>query len=69
MIEAKTVTFAYRRGIPVLNDISCTIHDGEAVALLGHNGSGKTTLSRLFMALNHPPQRASPHRWPGYCQF
>ena len=45
MIEAKTVTFAYRRGIPVLNDISCTIHDGEAVALLGHNGSGKTTLS------------------------
>lgn len=54
MIEAKTVTFAYRRGIPVLNDISCTIHDGEAVALLGHNGSGKTTLSRLFMALNHP---------------
>lgn len=29
MIEAKTVTFAYRRGIPVLNDISCTIHDGR----------------------------------------
>ena len=54
MIEAKAVNFAYRRGIPVLKDITCTIADGESVALLGHNGSGKTTLSRLFMALDHP---------------
>ncbi len=54
MIEAKMVNFAYRRGIPVLNDINCTIEDGDFVALLGHNGSGKTTLSRLFMALDHP---------------
>ncbi len=54
MLEAKEVNFAYRRGLPVLNDIVCTIGDGEFVALLGHNGSGKTTLSRLFMALLHP---------------
>lgn len=54
MLEAKEVNFAYQRGLPVLNDIDCTITDGEFVALLGHNGSGKTTLSRLFMALLHP---------------
>ena len=54
MIEAKNVTLAYRRRVPVLNDITCTVQDGEAVSLLGHNGSGKTTLSRLFMALDHP---------------
>ena len=54
MIEAKNINFAYRRGIPVLTDIDCTIGDGEFVALLGHNGSGKTTLTRLFMALDHP---------------
>lgn len=54
MIEAKEVNYAYRRGEPVIHDISCTIADGEFVALLGHNGSGKTTLSRLFMALDHP---------------
>ena len=44
MLEAKAVNFAYQRGLPVLNDIACTIGDGEFVALLGHNGSGKTTL-------------------------
>ena len=38
MLEAKEVNFAYRRGLPVLNDIACTIGDGEFVALLGHNG-------------------------------
>lgn len=54
MVEAQAVNFAYRRGEPVIFDISCTIQDGEFVALLGHNGSGKTTLSRLFMALDHP---------------
>ena len=48
MIEAKAVNFAYRRGVPVLQDITCRVEDGEAVALLGHNGSGKTTLSRLL---------------------
>lgn len=33
MLEAKEVNFAYRRGLPVLNDIACTIGDGEFVAL------------------------------------
>ncbi len=54
MLEARAVNFAYLRGQPVLNDINCTIRDGEFVALVGYNGSGKTTLSRLFMALCHP---------------
>ncbi len=54
MLEVNQVNFAYRRGEPVLHDITCSIADGESVALLGHNGSGKTTLTRLFMALDHP---------------
>ena len=31
MLEAKAVNFAYQRGLPVLNDIACTICDGEVV--------------------------------------
>ena len=54
MLEAKEVNFAYRRGLPVLNDIACTIGDGEFVALLGHNGSGKTTLIKLANGLLTP---------------
>ena len=52
MIEAKEVNFAYRRGIPVLNDINCKIEDGDFVALLGHNGSGKTTLLSILAGLD-----------------
>jgi len=54
MIEAQAVNSLIAVANPVIFDISCTIQDGEFVALLGHNGSGKTTLSRLFMALDHP---------------
>lgn len=54
MIEAKNVNFEYRHGIPVLNDVSCQIADGDFAALMGENGSGKTTLSRMFMSLSHP---------------
>lgn len=54
MLEAKEVNYAYTRGVPVIEDMTLKIADGEFVALLGHNGSGKTTLSRLFMALCHP---------------
>ena len=41
MIEASAVNFAYRRGIPVLQDITCTIEDGEAVALWVTTAVGK----------------------------
>ena len=45
-------SFAYtRRGAPVLDDISFSVAQGEAVAVLGPNGAGKTTLLRCAMGL------------------
>jgi len=39
---------------PALNHVSCTIHDGEYVAILGANGSGKSTLLKCMNGLCPP---------------
>lgn len=41
---------------PILFGVSLTLHDGEAVALLGRNGMGKTTLLKTIMGFLQPTQ-------------
>ena len=38
----------------VLKDVSLTIKNGEAVALIGVNGSGKSTLLKLMTKIIYP---------------
>nr|WP_239529413.1 amino acid ABC transporter ATP-binding protein [Sporolactobacillus spathodeae] len=40
----------------VLNNINCTIHDGEVVVIIGPSGSGKSTLLRCLNLLETPTQ-------------
>ncbi len=48
-IELRRVTFAYRKGLPVLHDIDLVIEPGSMVALVGPTGSGKTTIASLIL--------------------
>ncbi len=54
VLEFDHVARAYVHGVPVLNDVTFSITEGEVVGLLGRNGSGKTTLIHIAMGLLFP---------------
>jgi zinc transport system ATP-binding protein len=47
------VSFSYG-DVPVLEDVSLSLHRGELTALLGPNGGGKSTLLRIMLGLRRP---------------
>ncbi len=57
MIELENITKVYKAGrteVPALSGISCCIHDGEMVAIMGPSGSGKSTLMNIIGCLDKP---------------
>ena len=57
LINVQNVFKSYWRDsieIPVLNDITLEVHDGEFLALMGPSGSGKTTLLNLIAGIDRP---------------
>ncbi|HLZ56977.1 MAG TPA: peptidase domain-containing ABC transporter [Ktedonosporobacter sp.] len=55
-IEFERVSFAYKRGRPVLKNVSFTIGAGETIAIVGETGSGKTTLANLIAGFYLPAE-------------
>ena len=47
-IEVQDVTFAYDKGVEVLEHVSLTVPAGKTLALVGPSGGGKTTLCHLI---------------------
>ncbi|MBP2019410.1 energy-coupling factor transport system ATP-binding protein [Symbiobacterium terraclitae] len=53
-LRLEQVSFAYRRGMPVLQEINVALAGGEFVALAGRSGSGKSTLVQVMKGLIRP---------------
>jgi zinc transport system ATP-binding protein len=52
--ELRSVSFAYRSGLRVLEGVDLELGEGEFVAVAGPNGGGKTTLVRILLGLERP---------------
>jgi amidase len=50
LLEVHELRAGYGR-VPVLHGVNLTLHDGEALGIVGHNGMGKTTLLKTLMGL------------------
>ena len=53
-IAFENVSFEYKKGNKIINDVNLTIPYGETIAFVGPSGEGKTTLIRLILALIDP---------------
>ncbi len=61
-IELRGVSFAYRKGLPVLHDIDLAVEPGSVVALVGPTGSGKTTIANLILRFYDATRGPRPRR-------
>lgn len=49
-IEVRDVSFGYS-GVPILQDITFDVREGEYLGIIGPNGGGKTTLFKVILGL------------------
>lgn len=47
-VEYNRVSFGYKQGHNIINDLSLLAHPGETIALVGSSGAGKSTLVNLL---------------------
>ena len=55
-IEFRNVTFAYKEGQNIIENLSFKIEGDKVCALVGHNGAGKSTIIKLLFRLYDPTE-------------
>ena len=58
LFRAADIDFTYDGGHHALRGISCTIHRGEMLAIVGTNGAGKSTFSKVVCGFEKPQSGA-----------
>ncbi|GAE76703.1 ABC transporter ATP-binding protein [Cutibacterium acnes JCM 18918] len=53
VLVAKDISKSYGDRI-IIDHLSLTVHEGEAVALTGRNGAGKSTVLRMLVGADRP---------------
>jgi branched-chain amino acid transport system ATP-binding protein len=53
LLEARNLTKSFG-GVRVVDDLSVSLAEGEALGVVGPNGAGKTTMLNLFTGMIHP---------------
>ena len=54
MMEVKNISYHYKGGPQVLQDVSFSVEPGQFLAILGNNGAGKSTLLKCFNHILRP---------------
>ena len=54
VLKFENISRSYKRGVPVLENVTFGVSEGEVVGLIGRNGAGKTTLLRIAMGMLVP---------------
>ncbi len=55
-IEFRHVSFSYKQGQKILDNVSFTAEAGRKLAIVGYNGAGKSTLVKLITRLYDPDE-------------
>lgn len=57
MIKIENLSYKYKNGSKILEDINLEFKEKEIISIIGKNGSGKSTLARLIAGITKPTSR------------